>query len=72
MELTLERGRWASARIGRVYINDGVAKETVMKLSQMLKYQLAIKAEAFTSRISQEGESRLRLRRLKRGSFSAG
>ena len=33
MELTLERGRWSTVRVGRIYINDGLAKETEMKLS---------------------------------------
>ena len=68
MELTLERGRWASARSGRIYIyiysNDGVAKETELKLSEAVKYQLAVEAEALRTWISQEGESRVRLQRV--------
>ena len=63
MELTLERGRWASARIGRIYVNDGIAKETEMRLSEVAKHHLAIKAEALRSWISQEGDSRVRLQR---------
>ena len=34
MELTLERGSWATVRAGRIYINDGSAKETEMNLPE--------------------------------------
>ena len=32
MSATLERGRWSTARVGRIYINDGLAKEVELRL----------------------------------------
>ena len=54
MELTLERGRWASVRVGRIYISDGLAKETEMQLPDVTQYNLAIKARALIAWFHQE------------------
>ena len=32
MQATIDRGRWSSARVARIYINDGLAKEVELKL----------------------------------------
>ena len=34
MEATLDRGRWSSARVARIYINDGLAKEVELPLPE--------------------------------------
>ena len=54
MELTLERGRWSTVRVGRIYINDGLAKETEMKLSDALTYTLAVKSQALSQWLAEE------------------
>ena len=32
MAATIERGRWATVRVARIYINDGLAKEVELRL----------------------------------------
>ena len=32
MEATLDRGRWSSARVARIYVNDGLAKDVELQL----------------------------------------
>ena len=54
MELTLERGRWSTVRIGRIYINDGLAKETEMKLTDAVTYSLAVKCQALNLWLAEE------------------
>ena len=34
MEAALDRGRWSSARVGRIYLNDGLAREVELRFSQ--------------------------------------
>ena len=63
MELTLERGRWATVRVGRIYINDGLAKETEMKLPEATKYTLAIAAQALITWLQDERSSGRALQR---------
>ena len=63
MELTLERGRWASVRVGRIYISDGLAKETEMQLPEVTKYHLAIKAQALLAWLHRERGSGRALQR---------
>ena len=48
MEFTLERGRWSSYRVARIYINDGLAKEVEMQFPPHLRFVLATKASALT------------------------
>ena len=40
MQATIERGRWSSARVARIYINDGLAKEIELKLPPAVTSQL--------------------------------
>ena len=54
MELTLERGRWSTVRVGRIYINDGLAKETEMKLTDAQVYTLAVKSLALSQWLAEE------------------
>ena len=46
MEATLDRGRWASARVARIYVNDGLAKDVELKLKPEAVAQLRIYAGA--------------------------
>ena len=55
MELTLERGRWSSARVGRIYINDGLAKAVELKIGGEILRSLQVKADALRLWLSQEG-----------------
>ena len=32
MDATLDRGRWSSARVARIYVNDGLAKDVELQL----------------------------------------
>ena len=54
MELTLERGRWSTVRVGRIYVNDGLAKETEMKFSDAINFSLAVKSQALSLWLTQE------------------
>ena len=69
MELILERGRWSTVRVGRIYVNDGLAKETEMKLSDAVNYSLAVKSQALTLWLTQE---RILGQALQRPTNSAG
>ena len=40
MEATLDRGRWASARVARIYVNDGLAREVEIEISSDIRHQL--------------------------------
>ena len=33
MEAALDRGRWSSARVARIYLNDGLAREVELRFS---------------------------------------
>ena len=46
MELTLERGRWSSARVGRICVNDGIAKETELRIPERTEIRLSTMARA--------------------------
>ena len=46
MEATLDRGPWASARVARIYVNDGLAKDVELKLKPEAVAQLRIYAGA--------------------------
>ena len=54
MEKTLDRGRWSSARVGRIYINDGIAKEVELRISDEIYKRIAIKAEALSIWLSNQ------------------
>ena len=47
MEATLDRGRWASARVARIYINDGLAKEVELRFTKEIQTRLQLYAGAF-------------------------
>jgi hypothetical protein len=56
MEMTLERGRWSSARVGRIYINDGLAKAVELQIGGEIWKRIRVKADALRLWISQEVE----------------
>ena len=47
MEATLDRGRWSSARVARIYVNDGLAREVELNLSPAVRGRLAVLVSAF-------------------------
>ena len=49
MPATIERGRWSTARVARIYINDGLAKEVEIRVPEALLAQLRLRAEALIS-----------------------
>ena len=46
MSATIERGRWATVRVARIYINDGLAKEVEISIPELLLRHLRLRAEA--------------------------
>ena len=46
MEATLDRGRWSSARVARIYVNDGLAKDVELQLEPEIYKKLDIYAAA--------------------------
>ena len=46
MDDTLERGRWASYRVARIYVNDGLAKEVEMNFPPLTQARLETVANA--------------------------
>ena len=46
MEASLDRGRWSSARVARIYLNDGLAREIELRLSDSVRGALEAKAQA--------------------------
>ena len=46
MESTLDRGRWASARVARIYVNDGLAREVELRFGPMVHERLQLYAAA--------------------------
>ena len=49
MPATIERGRWSTARIARIYINDGLAKEIEIHLPEDVLRQLHVRARSLLS-----------------------
>ena len=47
MEATLDRGRWSSARVARIYVNDGLAREVELQFSPAIRSRLNIMVSAF-------------------------
>lgn len=47
MEATLDRGRWSSARVAKIYINDGLAREIELRFPHDLKQRLLTLVSAF-------------------------
>ena len=45
MPATIERGRWATVRVARIYINDGLAKEVELRLPEALASPLRRRAQ---------------------------
>ena len=46
MEATLDRGRWASARVARIYVNDGLAREVELRFTEDVTNRLRLYAAA--------------------------
>ena len=46
MEATLDRGRWASARVARIYVNDRLAREVELRFSPAVQERLHLYAAA--------------------------
>ena len=46
MPATIERGRWATVRVARIYVNDGLAKEVDLKIPEHVGAQLKRRAQA--------------------------
>mgnify|MGYP003333833097 CR=1 FL=1 len=49
MPATIERGRWSTLRVARIYINDGLAKETELQFSPLQQACLLNQASAFAT-----------------------
>ena len=47
MEAALDRGRWASARVARIYLNDGLAREVELRFNTDTQARLALMVSAF-------------------------
>ena len=56
---TIERGRWATVRVARIYINDGLATDVELRLSSVIRRSLHARARALL-RALQQGRSGLR------------
>ena len=48
MEAALDRGRWSSARVARIYLNDGLAREVELQLSAVVRDRLHVFAAALS------------------------
>ena len=48
MEATLDRGRWSSARVARIYVNDGLAKQVELNFDTAVKARLNTLAGALS------------------------
>ena len=46
MQATIDRGRWSLARVARIYINDGLAKEVELRLPEEVLSGLEDRARA--------------------------
>jgi hypothetical protein len=46
MEAALDRGRWSSARVARIYLNDGLAREVELQFAESVRGALRAKAQA--------------------------
>ena len=55
MEATLDRGRWSSARVARIYVNDGLAKQVELNFDTAVKARLNTLAGALSIWLKQNG-----------------
>ena len=46
MEAALDRGRWSSARVARIYLNDGLAREVELRSPVNISERLSTMARA--------------------------
>ena len=54
MDETLERGRWASYRVARIYVNDGLAKELEMNFPRLIQARLGTVPGALALRLARQ------------------
>ena len=47
MEATLDRGRWSTPRVARIYLNDGLAREVELRFSAEQTERLRLMTAAF-------------------------
>ena len=47
MEATLDRGRWTTPRVARIYLNDGLAREVELRFSPAQRERLRLMVAAF-------------------------
>ena len=47
MEATLDRGRWSTPRVARIYLNDGLAREVELRFTPAQLDRLRLMASAF-------------------------
>ena len=47
MEAFLDRGKWSSTRVARIYVNDGLAKEVELRFPPSVARRVDAKAAAF-------------------------
>ena len=47
MEAALDRGRWSSPRVARIYLNDGLAREVEIRFSPKVRDHLRVVNRAF-------------------------
>ena len=46
MEVSLDRGRWSSARVARIYLNDVLARKVELRFTDIVRGALQATAQA--------------------------
>ena len=54
MEATLDRGRWSSQRVARIYVNDGLAKEVELRFPPEVGRQISVHAAALMAWLNKQ------------------
>ena len=54
MEATLDRGRWASVRVARIYVNDGLAREVELNFTPAVRQRLRLMSAALQRWMSEQ------------------
>ena len=54
MEATLDRGRWSSARVARIYVNAGLAKAVELQYLEGVEFKLITIARAMELWLTQQ------------------
>ena len=54
IEATLDRGRWASTRVARIYVNDGLAKQVELNFGPEVLFRLTTMSKALDCWLTQQ------------------